>query len=193
MQIESGVGNGYKASVDTTNRIATRSIVEGGEIEAAVNGDQYYVTSGSVTLTNAAESAVIWYQNEEEFSLLLDEIIFGAAVSTGGTTNVCALSVTINPTGLTSGSSTEVIDLNANIGSSKTLITTSSEIGAQGASVSGGTQGPIYYYPDKLTSVFEANAIIPRGTGIAISVTPPASNTSLAVNVSFRVHKLIGV
>lgn len=193
MQIESGAGQSYVLEIDKTLRAKTRSVIESGAVEAAVDGHQFIVTSGNVTLTSASASAVFWYQNEEDFSLLMDRIIFSAGVSTGGTTNVCAVNATINPTGLGSGSSTEIIDVNSNFGSSRKLDTSSSEIGAEAATVTGGTAGPGFQFPDKLTSTFGTQIFMPKGTGIAFAVTPPASNTSIVVSVGINVHKINGI
>ena len=138
---------------------------------------------------NAASSAVLWFQNVESFDLVLDRIVFTANASTGGTTDFCSVAVTINPTGLGSGSGSEAIDINSNFGSSRTLITTSSEIGQTSATVTGGSPGPSFVFKDEITSTFDTFVVMPKGTGIALAVTPPASNTSLAVSIALNVHK----
>ena len=190
-QIIDGTGTGKRAKIDSTNHLATRSITEKESLESAVNGNQYLVTSGGMALTSAAASAVLYFKNAEDFPLVLNRIIFGAAVSTNGTTNVCAVAVTVNPTGLGSGSGNPAVGVNSNFGSSNTLTLTSSEIGQQGATVTGGTAGPTLFFPDKLTSTFDTDIVLPKGSSIAIAVTPPASNTSLVVAASINVHKLI--
>jgi hypothetical protein len=193
MQIESGIGNGRLLAVDDTNRAKVRAVTESTAIEAATEGEQFIITSGSITLTNASASAVLWFQNEQDYDLIMDRIIFSAGVSTGGTTNVCTIASKINPTGLTSGASTEAIDINSNFGSTKTLDTSSSEVGAQGATIDGGNNGPAFYFPDKLTSTFETQVVLQKGTGIAFTVTPPTSNTSLAVSIAINVHRALGL
>ena len=119
----------------------------------------------------------------------MDRILFTAGVSTGGTTNVCQVSATISPTGLGSGSGNPVLVVNANLGSSKTLETSSSEIGAEAATITGGSSGPTFQFPDKATSIFESRVTMPPGTGLAFSVTPPASNTSLVCFLGINCHK----
>lgn len=193
MIIQSGTGNGNDAGVDDTNRLLSRSVVEFGSAEAAEDGNGFLITSGLVTLTNAASSAVFWFQNEDPFELIMSRIIFSAGVSTGGTTNMCTLVGSINPSGLGSGSGNSVTAINSNFGSSNPLTLTSSEVGQQGATVTNGTTGPTFYFPDKLTSTFDSQVIIPQGTGIAFSVVPPASNTSISVAVSINVYKLVHI
>lgn len=193
MIIEDGTGLGYRSKVDDTNRLKTRSVTELGSGEAASLGNSFILTSGSVNFTNAAESAIFWYQNEDDESLLMSGILFSPGVSTGGTTNSIKVVAKINPTGLGSGSGSELIDVNSNFGSSKTLITTSSEIGQQGASITGGDPGPTFYFKDKETTLLETQVFIPKGTGVAFSVTPPTGNTSIDIALTLRVHKFLGV
>lgn len=188
--ISSGGSNSDKWIVDNTGRGKTRSITEGGEIEAANNGDAHIITSGEITLTSANPSAVLWYQNQEGFDLVFDRFIFTSDVSTGGTTNLCKIGLTLEATGLSGGSSSEAIDINTKIGSSTSLNMTQSEIGAEAATVSGGSTGQSFRFKDEDTHVYETRAILPRGVGVAFLVTPPASNTSLIVSLTMNVHRL---
>ena len=55
-----GTGFGYTAKVDNTNRLDVRSVTEPAIVEAAENGDAYFITSGSITLTNTANSDRDW-------------------------------------------------------------------------------------------------------------------------------------
>jgi hypothetical protein len=189
-QIEDGSGAGYRAKVDSTNKLNTRAVIEDSSIEAAINGEQFFVTSGGINLTSASASAVLYYKNEESYPLLMDRIVFGAGVSTGGTTNSCTIAIKVNADGLSSSAGT-LTAVNSNFGSAKTLTVTNSEKGAEAATVTNGTTGPTFFFPDKLTSVFESRVILEPGNSVAISVTPPASNTSLLVAATINVHKFI--
>lgn len=192
MLIDSGTGNGFSAGVDNTNKLQTRAVTKDGALEASIDGNAYALTSGSITLTSATSSAVLWFQNEEEFPLIMERVVFGAGVSTGGT-GPCTITSQINPTGLGSGSGTEVIDINSNIGSTQTLTTSESEIGQQGATITGGTSGPAFYFPTELTSSFNSTVTIPKGSGIAFAVIPPTGNTSLAVSITLNVFRPLEV
>ena len=193
MQLEDGTGFGYKTKVDNTNRAKTRSITEPGSSEAASNGDGYIITSGLVTLTSANESAVLWFQNEDEEPLFMDDILFVATASSGGGSNSCIIRTKVTPTGLGSGTGNPATSINSNFGSSKTLIMTSSEIGQEAATITGGETGPTFVFPDEDTTIYDAQVVLQKGTGVAITVEPPTGNTSQTVIISLRVHKLIGV
>jgi hypothetical protein len=195
MIIENGGGGASaKAKVDSlTNRLWTRAISEPEAVEAAIEGDQFIITSGAVTLTSASASAVFYYQNDESVNLIMSRIVFSAGVSTSGTTNVCNVAAKINPTGLGSGSGSDLSIINSNFGSSKTLTATNSEIGAEAATVTGGSAGPSFFFPDKLTSTFDTFVILEPGSSIAFTVTPPASNSSLLVSVAINAHKQQGI
>jgi hypothetical protein len=188
MKIDDGTGDGFQAKVDYTNRLSTRSITVEEEVEASLLGNSYIISSGDITLTNATKNAVFFYKNKENFELEISKIVFSAGVSTGGTTNLCALYTVFDPSGLSSGSGSEVDFYNYNLGSSNTIDTTHSEKGAVGASVTGGDEIPVAYFSDKKTSYINTHYTMPKGTAIAFSVTAPASNTSLSVNVSIEAH-----
>ena len=113
--------------------------------------------------------------------------------STGGTNTAVLTASTTGGTGLVGGTSVPLISINANFGSAKIIDTSLSEIGAEGATVTGGTPGPTLFYPTGTTSEFLSSIIMTKGTTLALSITPPPSNTSMLVLVSINVHKTVVV
>ena len=191
VQIVNGVGNGNRMKVDETNRGFVRAIAEDGTIEAAEDGNAYFLTSGAVSLTDAASNGVFYYKHEEDWDAIIDRIIFSAGISTGGTTNLCTVTATINPTGMTSGSGSDLTAINNNFGSNNALDVSSSEAGATGASIAGGTTGPTFYWKDEITTTFETAIVLRKGNSVGFSVAAPASNTSLGVAMTCNLHKAL--
>ena len=64
MIIEDGTGNGYKAKVDSQNRLRTLAISEGFNVDAASNGENFNINTGVMNLTSANESAVAYFKNK---------------------------------------------------------------------------------------------------------------------------------
>lgn len=183
-----GTGRSYEAKVDETNRLEVRSVSENGAIEALGAGDHYAITSGSITLTAATESGVLYFINDEEYPIFVDRIIINAVDSTGGTVDAITFRIHKNPTGMTSGAATDATQVNTNFGSSNQLAITS-EKGAEGATVDGGsTAGSWQIENPTRMRIIPVRLFIPKGASLGFSVTPPASNTSMAITTAVNAH-----
>lgn len=187
--IVSGTGAPYAAAVDSTNRLETRSVTRSSVVDGTIDGYGYTITSGTVTLTNAAASAILHYQNDMEEDLIITELALSTDDSANGTETFVVFDIYMGATGLGSGSGSPATIINMNAASSKTL-TNTSEKGAQGATVTGGTALGPFYLPIKASTVLPLEAVLPQGSGIAFRVTPPASNTSLPCNINIKTHLL---
>ena len=78
--------------------------------------------------------------------------------------------------------------MNTNFGSSKNLNLTS-EIGAEGATVTGGdTIGAWSIENPTRTRIIETRWLLTKGDTIAFTCTPPASNTSMVISIGLNAH-----
>jgi hypothetical protein len=190
MKIKDGSGKNKLAIVDSTQRLYTRSVSEDEWKEATINGDHYAVTSGAITLTSANLSAMLYFKNNEEEDLLIDRIVFNSDDSTGGTVDQFVFTMVKNPDGLGSGSGNDATIVNTNFASPKTLDIIS-EKGQEAATVTNGTTiaGWRIENPTRMR-VVNVRLIMPKGSSIAFTVTPPASNTSMVAVVACNVHKI---
>ena len=185
-QIRNGAGGGgHRLKIDATNRGWIRSVVETEQSEQAKEGNAYIVSSGLITLTNASESALLYFKNSETKPVNITRLLASVRNSTGATTSHALLNVYRAPTGLSGGSSGAAFNINFN--SPKTLSGTVTK-GAQGASITGGTLVAAISTPTEDTKDEETVIILPPGASIGISATPPAGNTSLQIGVSFSCH-----
>lgn len=187
MIIEDGSGKGYLAQVDTTNRIQSRAVSESEQNEQASLGLAYTIPSGFITLTNASESALFWIKNNEDKNLLITRFIASVRKSTGGTDNHLRILSYYNPTGMTGGTTTSMTPVNLNFGSSNTLSNTS-ELGQQGAALTGATLFGGFAVPVESFADQPASIVLPKGASIGITCIPPAGNTSIQVAVGLSAH-----
>lgn len=176
-QIQDGTGKGYVAGVDSKNRLITSTINETTFQHAAEQGDAFFLGTPSITLTNSASSAIFFIENNEDQPLVIGEFFITADATTGGTPNMFRVSWFKNPTDI---SGTLSSSLNQNFGSSNELDATI-KFGAQGAGVSGGTLVATLSFPIGQFNRLEANLVLEKGSSFAITVTPPAGNTSMPV------------
>ena len=182
-QIEDGTGKGRKAGVDITNKLLARATVESIFDEAAEDGLANFVGTPLITLTNAAESAIFFIKNNEDDDIIMENFFFVAEATTGGSPDMFRVSWYKNPTSISSG--TAITPLNQNFGSSRELDATV-EYGAQGSAVTGGTNVAILSFPIGVFNDIPAKLILPKGTSLAITVTPPTGNTSMPVQFGAR-------
>lgn len=187
MQLEDGSGKGYLARVDETNRVRTRTVSESEQNEQASLGLAYSIPSGFITLTNTAESAIFWLRNDESQDLLITRFLASVRKSTGATENHARVLIYYNPTGMTSGTSTSLTPVNLNFGSSNTLSNTS-EIGQQGAALTGATLFGGFVIPTESLTSESSSIVLPKGAAIGVTCVPPAGNTSLQVGVGISCH-----
>jgi hypothetical protein len=182
-EITDGLGSGRSAGVDTTNKLLARATIESIFDEAVENGDAYFVGTPLITLTNAAESAIFILENNEEDDLIFENFFFIAEATTGGSPNMFRANFYKNPTSISSG--TNLTPLNQNFGSSKTLDATT-QYGAQGSAVTGGSLAATLSFPIGVFNDTSAKLTLPKGSSLAITITPPTSNTSMPVQFGAR-------
>jgi len=177
--------NGDKALVTSEGRLRTYSVSETIVENAAEDGNSYNVNTGTINLTSANESGVLYLKNNGINDLHIASIGFLLGNSTGGTGDL-EVKVYKNSTAGTLISGATDVDIleNKNGGSSNTL-TVDCYKGAEGSTI---TDGASWY-----TSLLAGSArpyvistgtiVIPKGGSVSVSITPQASNTSMNVQV----------
>lgn len=185
MKIEDGTGQSFSAEVDKTKKLNTRAVTQTEQLEASKDGKSYQVGSGVINLTSAGESAVIYLKNNEEKALLLTGVNITSTAMTGSSANVFLAKIYTGSTGLSS--STAQTALNNNFGNSNVL-DADIEAGAEAATVTNGTAAGAFYIPSETFFNTDIAWVLPKGSTIAVSVTPGASNTSMNVTVTIEAH-----
>lgn len=182
-EITDGTGKGLSAGVDLNNRLLTNSISETVFQYSAENGDAYFIGTPLINLTNASASAIFYLENNEDEALILGSFFLIAESTTGGSPNMFRATWYKNPTSISSPTTTSA--LNQNFGSSNELDATV-QYGAQGSTVTGGGIAAILSFPIGQFNQIEANLILEKGSSFALTVTPPAGNTSMNVQFGTR-------
>ena len=184
-RIQDGSGRGFEAGVDSTNRLLVEGVALSIREEAVLKG-QLYEIGGFFTLTGTAETAVLYVENQQEQTLVLDRFEFSGAESTGGTSDAMLLALYTGPSAITN--STASTAKNSNFGSA---LAPSFDIqlgNGSTSAVTGGTQFGASYITYLGQSMFDGPWAVPRGQSFALTATPPASNTSLNFTVRLLAH-----
>jgi hypothetical protein len=186
MNIHDGTGSGVMAGVSETHRLLVDADSHDAIITSATDGKAFKFGTDIITLTSANVSGVFYLKNGEEANLIISEILFQANQSTGGASGIGTWKVIRNPTAgtLISNATATPIRQNFNFGSTRT-ITADAFKGVEGATVTGGNDFTIqngFTVPNRVIAPFTA-IILPRGSSLAVTFTPPAGNTSIAVSV----------
>ena len=181
-----GTGKGYRQKVDSSGRAQVDSVTRTQSQAAILSGDGYNLATGAINLTNANESALFYLKNNEEFPLVIKEIIFIVGASIGGTTTATA-TIKRNATDGTIVDNAIAIDSESNRNfSSAKLLTADIYKGAQGYTTTGGTTFAASNRSNFSGTInFDADIIVlEKGNSIACSFTPATSNTSQDVNIA---------
>lgn len=179
--IVSAAGAKHGAKVDDTLRLHTRAVQVEEETEANIEGDAYNINTGKITLTDAADTPVLYFKNNEERAVHVTAIAVGFGTSTGGSaTEQVEVTVIRNPTaGTIIDNATDAdINSNRNYGSSNSL-TSLAYKGATGNTMTDGTDH-LYIFQNDFGRLFATiDEVLPKGTTLGIKLKPPTGNTSM--------------
>jgi hypothetical protein len=188
-QIIDGTGSGQKVKVDAQNRLHTHSVTEGLVEHASANGNSYNVNTGTITLTSATESSLLYLKNNSDFDIHIASIGYLMGNSTGGTGDI-NITVLRNPSlgTVVSDASIVAINKNKNVGSSKDL-TADIFKGGEGKTITDGD--PLYYSLVAGSArgyvIATGTIVVPKGGSIGVKLTPQTGNTSMGVQVFMSV------
>jgi len=191
-----GKGSGKEAGVDSRNRLITATISESESNNATFQGTKYNVNTGTVTLTSAAKTSILYLKNNEESDVVIDALIYNIGVTSGGSgdihvdiiRNPTAGAIVTNANNVAIGTGPEA---NLNFGSSRTL-TADMFVGATGESVlTDGDEIIKTINPTPTGRIFISPGggfLIPKGKSVGINYTPPVGNTSQEVQFAFNLY-----
>ena len=186
MIIQDGTGSGFQVGVTETNRLLVDADSHEAVLTAATDGKAFKFGTDVITLTSANASGIFYLKNNEEANLIISELLFQANQSVGGASGIGTWKVIRNPAGGTLISTATAVSIrqNFNFGSTATLNVDAFK-GAEGATVTGGNDFSIqngFVVPNRIVAPF-TSIILPRGSSLAVTFTPPTSNTSIVVSV----------
>ena len=187
--IKDGSG-GDVAKVDSQNRLHTAAVSTSAVIDSSINGETFFITTGSVNLADDNEAWLLYVKNDDIAQWVVESIEASFGVSTGGSGdmfsqfNVGATEGTLIDAGI------DLPAINLNIGSPKKLPSTI-KLGGQGKTITNGINTPKTLIPDgSLIRPFSAGpVVIPPGSTFAVAYTPPSGNTRQNTSVQIVIFR----
>ena len=187
--IKDGTGTGKLLRVDDNNRAHVSSISIDENLQANKDGNAYNVNTKDITLTNDTETPVLYIKNNENKDIHIRTVVIGIKVATGATLTQANVTFIRNPLAGTVVSDASVITINSNrnYGSSSTLDADIYE-GTTGKTLTGGDEHIYIYASTNSRTGVSIDEIIPKGSTFGVTITPPASNTSMPCYVAVIMH-----
>ncbi len=187
--IEDGA-TGKTARVNLDNSLAVHSVTISEAEHATDLGQSYNINSGTVTLTSAGVSGVLYFKNNENINVHIDTIVVLLGNTTGGvTTDSTEIKVLSNPTTGTviSGATDADIVQNRNIGASSALAADVYK-GAEGLTFTDGEELVASLLSPGSRAPFVLDITVPKGKAVGVTIEPNDSNTNMKVMVALVCH-----
>ncbi len=188
IEIVGGPAN-TKAKVNLSQRLTVAATTRSTRKQAVLLADSYNLVSGSITLTSANESGIIYVKNNENRDLLIETASVDLGPSTDGTGGAPLIKIIRNPTTGTMISTATTVDINSNLNfaSSKTL-TVDAYKGAEAETVTDGSDHELHFTKSDTEVLIQLDILLEKGDSMAITVTPELNNSSTLVLSDLRVH-----
>lgn len=189
-KIKDGTGLGALAKVNGGGRLYTQAVTISENDNANKNGDAYNINTGIVTLTDAADTPIMYVKNNSEYPLHITSIAVGVGPSTGGSGGIPVITVIRNPTAGTTISNANAVDINSNrnYGSQNTLSDVVAYKGATGETMTDGVDHLLFFQGSNGRLFATIDEILVKGSSIGIKFDPQASNTSQDVYAAIICH-----
>lgn len=188
-RLKDGSGKNYSAKVNADQRLWVDASQRSESALANLKGDAYNINTGTINLTDAVDTAVLYVKNSNDMALIIEAIAVGVGPTTGGTGGMPTITVVRNPTA--ASFSTDVdIKTNRNYGSTNTLTDVVAYKGATGATLTAGDDHLLFYQASSGRLFATINEVIPKGGSIGVKFDPQANNTSQDIYVALICYQL---
>lgn len=174
------------------DRLKVRA-VSTDEVLFAVQDDRAYQTyTSKINVTGTTKQIMFFLKNDDVDDIFITSATVGTSVSTGGTDNIILLEQVAN-IGVADPiiSGTAVLVTQRNGGSPRPFVGSA----LKGPAALGGsevfTSGALGDFTGSRT--FDLTAQIPKGGSLAMSMEPPAGNTSMDITIAVAFHVLNGI
>lgn len=191
MELEGGNNPGNRVYVSDNGEAKTFSVSVTDQSNQSVKGKAFNLNSGLITLTDAVETPIFFLRNDTEIEpLIVPKVFYTIFPSTGGTGKV-KINLYKQITGGTILDATDLVLQNFNASDSSVLAgSTTSKIGATGVTFSGGTIWPeiVLLGPSIRSATDFETIVLPRGSNLLVTLTPPVGNTSMEVELGCNLY-----
>ena len=187
--IRDGSGNGYLAKVNTLQRLYVDAISTDEQNDATERGDSYNINTGVITLTNTADTPVLYLKNNQDQDFHIRSIAVGVGPTTGGASSYIKVTIVKNPTTGTIVSNATSADINSNrsFSSAKTA-TIDVYKGATGNTMTDGTDQAIIFAYANARLFATIDEFLAKGNSIGVKIQAPSGNTSMDCYVALVTH-----
>jgi hypothetical protein len=195
--IQDGTGKGYLAKITENNRVAVESVAITAEDDSIRIGEGWQISTGPVSFTGAAQSAILYVKNDGPRNFVLDRAVLILGTSTGGTGD-WTFQVLRNPgqngTIVTNAVTAGISNSNHGSGLVPDALLYRGVEGDTVDLTALGTGAPLPIQQQVNRTVFPLGRQLPTGSSIAFRLTPPSGNTSAtAVLVTHWYYDLSGL
>lgn len=183
--------SGSIAKVDSNNRLHIQAVTTPEEWNANKNGRAFNINTGIITLTDAADTPILYVKNSNDLDLHVSAIAVGVGPSTGGSGGIPKITIIRNPTAGTTISNANAVDINSNrnYGSTNTLTSVVAYKGATGETMTDGDDHILFFQTSSGRLFAGIDEVIPKGGSIGVKFDPQASNTSQDVYCALICHQ----
>lgn len=180
---------GNTARVNSDNQLEVFSTQRTQLSQALLEDNAYIITTPFINLTTASESGLLHVKNTDTETWIISRLFINAGTSDAtGDHSFKVLYQSSGGTLISGGTPFDAANLKA--GSAQTLDATIVH-GAEGSTVSGGNGivDSIVPTTGARTAVTDDNFVLPAGTSLQITLTPPTGNTSMNAQVGILLHR----
>lgn len=166
-----GTGTSTFGKVYTDNKFATRSVTSTEQQDAVVDGRAWNINTGWIS-TIAADSALLYFLNEDEEDFFIDSIAVG--LKDGSATDVQGIYFVVQPTGGTLVAAATNCDMieNRRIGDGKTFGSDTKiyKATASAQTLTGGRDSALFAQNDQGRLFATVDFVVPKGQACGIRV-----------------------
>lgn len=174
--------------VNDNQRAYVHSVTVDEPLQATKKSRSYNINTGVITLTNATETPIMYFENQETEAFHITAIAVGVAPSTGGSGGIPVITIVRNPTTIDFSTAVD-INSNRNYGSNNALTSdTLAYKGATGDTMSGGEDHLLFFQPSNGRLFASIDEVLPKGSKIGIKFDPQTGNTSQDVYCALIGH-----
>jgi len=179
---------GTAAQVVDAQRLLTAAVTETQHQHAVETGGAFNINTGPIALTGTADSALLYFYNDQPpvngvSDFVIDAVAVGIGTLSATITDSALITIIRNPTGgdIISDATAVSAKQNANFGSSTALVSTTLVYkGKDGGTITGGNDFAYFYATGGSRMYAEIDMLLPRGSSFGMKID---LNTSGGGNV----------
>ena len=170
-RVKDGTGKAFTAKVDDKNRLHVKAINLSLDAQRSRDGAGYNLNTGSIALTDGAESSVMYLKYTGTTRFHINRIVFGFGELGGTVSDSISMFVKQNPMTGTIIDDQTAVDMNGNRDfSSANVLSADVYKGAQGKTMTDGTDVLLFFATGGTRVITPVDIILSPGNSIGLTV-----------------------